>query len=233
MNVRKWSVLLVAVVFAVIVSASPSQAQPTSPQEVCQNGPGTLTTGDIFEINGAPYNAVVGTAGDDVLEGADVPLLQWRDIIWGLDGDDLLAGGAGDDVLCGGLGADEMYGEDGRDALVGGLGGDLMNGGAGSDRLRGGGGDDDMDGGPGDDSRAITIPNGVPAGLWGGDGQDVMDGGDGDDWVVGQSGDDMIYGGKGEDELGGGPGFDTVNGGQNKDNCEAEIELKCEAPLFP
>ncbi|MCO6055363.1 heme peroxidase, partial [Pseudomonas sp. MOB-449] len=62
---------------------------------------------------------VVGTAGDDVLNGTaladEIQGLGGNDILNGLAGDDILDGGAGDDTLRGGLGADMMIGGLGND----------------------------------------------------------------------------------------------------------------------
>ena len=98
--------------------------------------------------------AIVGTAGDDVLQGTPS-----RDVIWGGPGDDtvfgklgndLVCGGAGDDVVHGGRGNDEVFGGRGADRVFGDLGDDKVVGGPGSyDDVGGGLGIDTANGGPG------------------------------------------------------------------------------------
>jgi len=76
-------------------------------------------------------NDIFGTAGNDVLEGAQDPA---NNRIFGLGGDDLLLGGrffntrgtnlSGDDILSGGPGNDTLDGGAGADHLIGGLGAD-------------------------------------------------------------------------------------------------------------
>jgi Ca2+-binding RTX toxin-like protein len=98
---------------------------------------------------------IVGTAGDDVLQGTPD-----RDVIWGGPGDDtiyaklgndLVCGGGGDDVVHGGRGNDEVFGGQGADRVFGDLGDDKAVGGPGSyDDVGGGLGIDTVNGGPGD-----------------------------------------------------------------------------------
>ncbi len=71
---------------------------------------------------------VVGTSGDDVLQGTDC--------------DDHISGGAGNDILTGGAGDDSLYGGTGNDILIGGTGNDYLDGGTGDDILNGGEGSD-------------------------------------------------------------------------------------------
>jgi predicted extracellular nuclease len=100
---------------------------------------------------------VVGTSGDDVLEGTDGP-----DHICGLNGNDTILAGAGADIVEGANGADTLVGGDGNDLLFGGNGGDTLVGGPGSDVMHGGHAadvfdasdgfaNDSVDGGPGID----------------------------------------------------------------------------------
>jgi hypothetical protein len=175
--------------------------------DACNNGPAGLVTGDLLELNGYTFCAVVGTASADTLRGFDNKKdCDERDILWGLGGADVLYGGDGDDILCGGDDADTLLGEAGDDTLWAGLGDDHLFGDAGSDSLYGLGGDDVLDGGAGKDHNSLTLTSGRRAGLYGGDGND---------------------------DLGGGPGYDIIDGGGNNDHCEAEVETNCEAPLFP
>ncbi|QIG45704.1 calcium-binding protein [Nocardioides anomalus] len=85
--------------------------------------------GDLDNYDGL----IVGTAGDDVLEGGN-----GRQVLVGLGGDDVLSGGnhndcvvggPGDDVLAGGNGLDLLFGQDGSDHLDGGTGKDLLDAG--------------------------------------------------------------------------------------------------------
>src|SRR6187551_265802 len=62
---------------------------------------------------------IVGTSGDDVLQGTPE-----RDVIWGGNGDDTITGSLGNDLLCGGPGADLVHGGRGNDIADGGAGAD-------------------------------------------------------------------------------------------------------------
>ena len=66
--------------------------------------------------------AVVGTGGDDVLEGG-----FFDDEIRGKAGNDVLIDDFGDDLLRGGKGNDELFGGRGDDELRGGGGNDLLD----------------------------------------------------------------------------------------------------------
>lgn len=87
------------------------------------------------------YTDVVGTDGDDTLNGLDRALLKadhviggnGNDTINGGSGNDWLEGGYGNDTLGGGSGDDKIYGNDGDDTLRGHAGNDLLSGGYGSD----------------------------------------------------------------------------------------------------
>ncbi len=151
-------------------------------------------------------NILKGNRGGDWLRG-----LAGTDVLIGDDGDDDLDGGAGEDNLDGGDGNDMLIGGDGKDVLAGGAGDDTLIGdggagagaadqligGAGIDRLEGGAGDDVLLGGDGDDSSGNIIlsgeffPSPVAAGLYGGDGNDILDGGSGNDTLDGGSGNDQ------------------------------------------
>ena len=98
----------------------------------------------LFETPTPPK--LVGTPGDDVLEGS-----HSHDRIAGLGGNDLLFGLAGRDDLAGGGGSDELVGFSGIDKLRGGFGVDVLDGGNGRDNLRGGRDDDLLTGGGGVD----------------------------------------------------------------------------------
>ncbi|MFZ5776231.1 MAG: hypothetical protein ACOY3Z_12170 [Thermodesulfobacteriota bacterium] len=71
----------------------------------------TLGAGDTVDV--LPYNGIVGTDGDDTLQGAT--------------SDDNLFGRAGNDLLSGGKGSDNLDGGEGDDQLSGGSGWDHAN----------------------------------------------------------------------------------------------------------
>lgn len=85
----------------------------------------------------APAEEIIGTAGNDLLEGTEEP-----DRIRGLGGNDELFGLEGADVLEGGDGDDELFGGPGADSIEGGPGDDFLDGREGGDRLAGGPGRD-------------------------------------------------------------------------------------------
>jgi len=121
---------------------------------------------------------IVGTSGDDVLQGTPE-----RDVIWGGNGNDTITGSLGNDLLCGGPGADLVHG---------GRGNDIVDGGADAeDRVIGDLGDDKVIGGPGEaDEVAGSL------------GIDTVSGGPGDsDFVHGDYGYDRMDGGPGKDDI--------------------------------
>src|SRR5262245_38758502 len=65
---------------------------------------------------------VVGTEGDDVLDGTNkadcIVGLGGNDVIRGDNGDDVIFGGAGNDRIDGNNGKDRLFGEDGDDVLA-------------------------------------------------------------------------------------------------------------------
>jgi Ca2+-binding RTX toxin-like protein len=121
---------------------------------------------------------IVGTAGDDDLEGT-----QHDDVICALAGEDQVSGGDGDDTLILGPGDDGASGEAGDDVIRGGGGRDwVILDGPGSDRIYGQG-----------DSDVIYDHQGFDV-LSGGGGNDCMNAGD-------RHGGDVIRGGQGRDEF--------------------------------
>ncbi len=150
----------------------------------------TLTQADLV----ARGFDLIGTAGDDTLNGSEV----YR-TLYGLDGDDFLTGGNIDNVIHGGQGRDIMFGNGGSDQLFGGVGGDVVQAGDGNDVLNGEDGNDSLEGEAGDD---------------------VLDGGAGDDQLYGGEGADQLFGGAGDDVVvtdaddtvrDGGAGIDTIS----------------------
>jgi uncharacterized repeat protein (TIGR01451 family) len=111
---------------------------------------------------------VVGTAGDDVLQGS-----SHSDAIVGLTGNDQIFGNGGNDVICAGAGFDLVDGGPGKDFVNGGANGDKLIGGDGGDTLKGKNGRDKLLGGPGDDF------------LGGGKGRDKCKGGPGRNTFIG------------------------------------------------
>jgi Ca2+-binding RTX toxin-like protein len=121
---------------------------------------------------------IVGTAGDDVLQGTPE-----RDVIWGGGGNDTILGSLGNDLLCGGPGTDLIHGGRGNDIADGGAGAD--------DRVIGDLGDDKLTGGSGDGDE-------VAGSL----GIDTLNGGPGDfDFVHGDYGYDRMDGGPGKGDI--------------------------------
>jgi len=107
----------------------------------------TKTWGNCPGFEGDSRNQVIGSPGDDVLNGG-----PGRDVICGLGGDDVLRGRGRADVLLGGAGNDRLVGGEGNDRLRGGGGNDRLFGGGGNDGCDGGRGRDICDGGPGADT---------------------------------------------------------------------------------
>lgn len=190
------------------------------------------------------YTILYGRAGNDYLWTTAFDAL-----IAGEDGNDTIGianngargrlyGGAGNDYINGGYYADRLEGGDGDDALIGGYGDghetgdDILLGGAGRDRLEGQGGNDQLFGGEGDDGGTPYIlpgsgalgpgPFATPPGLFGGDGDDLLDGGAGSDWLDGGAGTDRLVGGDGADRLDGGAGGDLMTGGLGDDSYRVD-----------
>lgn len=170
---------------------------------------------------------IVGTPGDDHLEGTD-----GSDVIVAHGGNDTIDGGDGNDVICaddnnglgetsesgddtvdGGPGNDQIFGGRGADTLRGGIGGDGIDGGDGDDRLQGQDGADQLDGGAGDDLLRGSDDAEAPV-------FDEPIGGDGDGGIIvmaympedlyGGDGDDVLEAPAGADRLGGGDGNDVL-----------------------
>lgn len=136
-------------------------------------------------------NVFKGSNGGDL-----VFALDGNDLLKGRGGDDLIHADAGNDKVIGGIGDDVLWGCDGRDLLKGGAGNDQLWGEAMRDKIAGGGGDDF---------------------LSGGSGEDVLKGGSGDNTLLGGSDNDVILGGDGFDKISGGSGGDHMTGGGSAD----------------
>lgn len=134
---------------------------------------------------------IVGTEGDDVLQGSASP-----DVIAGLGGNDVIRGLSGRDLICGGGGDDGIYGDDDPDRLYGGAGADdigagsaehgggVIVGGRGPDVLRGSTAPDRIFGKAGDD---VLSGFSFDDRLFGGGGEDTADGGDDTDRCVAET----------------------------------------------
>lgn len=170
------------------------------------------------------YDAsLVGSEGDDLLEGTDlrdaINGSAGDDLIRGFAGDDFISGDDGDDLIFGGAGDDWLFGVRGSDTIYGGSGNDFVDGGADSDYLFGEAGNDQVLGQNGDD----VLSGGVGSDtLEGGSGDDVVDGHDQNDSISGGSGDDAIFGGSGLDTISGGSGDDELSGGKDADSLSGE-----------
>jgi len=140
----------------------------------------TFYDGTQFYFNSATTVSILGTSGDDTLDG-DSRYASINDLMYGYAGNDSLRGRTGDDAI---------YGGDGQDTLTGDAGNDTLDGGDGSDILDGGDGNDLLIGGAGNDY------------IYGRTGNDNILGGDGDDIIYEVSGGmDVIDGGEGIDTL--------------------------------
>jgi hypothetical protein len=134
---------------------------------------------------------ILGTAGDDVLEGG-----QDGDAIFGLAGNDRISAGAGDDSLEGGPGSDDLAGGAGADAVTYGD----------HDRVRVTIDDLANDGADGElDNVQTDIED-----VYGSPGSDRLEGAAGPNTIDGAAGDDVLLGGAGEDHLFGGEGADRI-----------------------
>jgi Ca2+-binding RTX toxin-like protein len=172
---------------------------------------GTLTVAQTASFN-VVRSSVAGTAGDDLLVGAEcgdeIEAGEGNDSIDARGGSDTVLAGAGNDHVLTGDGADTAYAGLGDDIVFAGAGNDWISGGAGNDRLFGEAGDDTLLGDDGDDY------------VSGGEGQDLAFGGDGDDEMAGDAGQDRLAGGAGNDDLAGGDGDDVLMGEAGDDRLD-------------
>lgn len=183
---------------------------------------------------------IVGTAGDDLLEGGDgddvIVGLGGRDSIYGHSGEDILCGGADGDWVFGGMHDDYIAGNGGDDRLYG----DPKIGYQNGDPYYGNGFNDSFVGGDhsdfGGDWVYYTVSNywlnqmgqGVTANLEGGtatgDGQDRLrgienlSGSKGDDTLIGDDRPNYLIGGAGIDTIWGRDDNDAINGQAGSDN---------------
>jgi Ca2+-binding RTX toxin-like protein len=78
---------------------------------------------------------IFGGDGDDIIDGSDYVGNQYRDNLYGENGNDIITGGPDGDWIDGGPGDDTLSGEAGDDRMVGGDGNDTLSGGDGNDAL--------------------------------------------------------------------------------------------------
>lgn len=197
-----------------------------------------FTTGSVQQNPNGSGLVIVGTNGNDALQGSEagdlICALDGDDAVQGHGGDDTIHGGAGKDAIEAGDGSDSVFGDDdkdvilgdaGNDDLEGGQGNDNMSGGAGQDELRGQGGWDTLKGNADDDLLVGARGNDILQGGGGNDvgragaGDDVLKGYRGNDELRGGGGEDLIRGSAGRDRLFGNAGNDVINGGPGKDRC--------------
>lgn len=175
----------------------------------------TFADSSHFYLNSTNQVSILGTSGNDVLDG-DSRNASINDLIYGYAGNDNLRGKTGDDLIYGGDGQDTLTGDAGVDSLYGEAGNDTVNGNDGNDLMYGGLGVDTMSGGNNDDTvygeNGSDILNGDAGNdyLDGGADNDTLDGGDGNDVLAGGDGNDIIYGQAGNDNISGGAGDDII-----------------------
>ncbi len=185
----------------------------------------SLSAANVITTTHDPDSAIIGTPGNDVLNGDD--------------SDNIMDGGAGADRIYGHGGHDWLIGGDGNDTLYGGDGNDVMDGGAGADVLSGSYGSDTViytsatesvvadltdhtnnaGGATGDRFSSIENLTGSAFDdvLRGNQVANVLEGGAGNDRLMGMAGNDVVRGDSGDDFIDGGPGRDTLTGGSGSD----------------
>lgn len=116
----------------------------------------------------APYTAIAGGSGDDLIVNSarilgDIALHAGDDTFAGARGsvDGTISGGIGNDSLSSGLNDDTISGDTGADTLRANAGDDVLSGGIGIDRLRGGTGNDLLTGGTDADTFLFSTGDGI------------------------------------------------------------------------
>jgi T1SS-143 domain-containing protein len=195
------------------------------------------------------FNIVTGDGNGDGLGigGVGNSVMAGDDVLYGLNGGDVISGGPGNDTLFGQGGVDNLTGGSGRDSLYGGSENDRLNGDQDDIVLNGGTGNDSLyvNGGFASSSDAQIVEvesvlletSGVlnlsnqteNLFMSGSSGADTMTGGSGNDRLAGNNGADVLVGGDGNDTLEGGAGADTLTGGSGADRFE--IALGDSAPV--
>ncbi|MCZ8352419.1 MAG: Ig-like domain-containing protein, partial [Rhizobium sp.] len=172
------------------------------------------------------FNIVTGNGNGDGLGigGVGNSVMAGDDVLYGLNGGDVISGGTGNDTLFGQGGVDNLTGGSGRDSLYGGADNDRLNGDQDDLLLDGGSGNDVLyvDGGftSSSDGQIVSVESVVlnTSGILnlsnqtenlfmsGTSGADTMTGGSGNDTLAGNDGNDILIGGSGNDTLEGGSG---------------------------
>lgn len=247
---RRIALTVTALLVGGLVSAAaiaPAPAQPgesAKPKPTCAGEKATIV--DPSKGN----DRIVGTNKRDVIVAGRG---KGKDVVLGLDGDDLICGnartkvygGRGDDVIVGagradgGRGADRFYGvlkargNKGADAAWVPMTDASFDGGAGHDR--------------------VSFYYGYVAGMTSGvyvnlatgiatadsdtsplrirtrlAAVEEVRGTPDDDLILGDGYDNVLRGGAGNDVLQGRGGYDTVLGGRGKDSCSGEVKKGCE-----
>ncbi|MCR1785200.1 hypothetical protein KVF89_21860 [Nocardioides carbamazepini] len=225
-----------------LAGAAPSPAQ--APVPTCAGKRATIVDPSKGD------DRIVGTRKRDVIVAGRG---KGRDVVLGLDGNDLICGDARTRVI-GGKGDDTIYGAGSAD---GGKGADRFHGvgtargGKGADRYWAPLGAGSFDGGPGYDQ--VTFYEGYVPGTTSGvyvnlatgqasaetevgglrlrtalAGVEEVRGTPDDDLILGDAFDNVLRGGAGKDVLNGRGGYDTVIGGRGTDSCTGEIRQGCE-----
>ncbi|HTK84545.1 MAG TPA: Ig-like domain-containing protein [Patescibacteria group bacterium] len=119
------------------------------------DGNGGSATGTVSIAIAIPAGAIVGTNGNDTINGGNHP-----NLIYGLGGNDTLNGGNSGDTIYGGSGNDVIHGNNGTDTLYAGSGIDFLYGDNGADVLVAGSGSATMTGGNGPDTFKFTSATG-------------------------------------------------------------------------
>ncbi len=136
-------------------------------------------------------NGIRGTTGNDV--------------VYDVQGDNIIDTRAGDDLVITGMGNDAIKTGSGNDIIFSWLGDDIVSLGGGNDIAYLGGGNDNARGGGGADI------------IYGDDGDDCIEGGGGADTLMGDDGQDTLFGGNGHDRIDGGVGNDVMAGDRGRD----------------
>jgi VCBS repeat-containing protein len=186
----------------------------------------TLTgNGAVDGYGNERANVLVGNEASNHLVDAhdfeDTAL--FRDLLYGMGGDDVLSAGAGRHLLDGGTGNDTLYAGAGDDLLDGGEGADVMWGGAGNDVFHV---DSEADTTvESADEGYDTVYSGVNHALGAnlealymlGELDLTGDGNELDNLIVGNWGANLLRAGDGDDHLDGGVGADVLQGGAGDD----------------
>jgi RHS repeat-associated protein len=202
-----WLAALSCGLLASATLAACTEGQVSGPRSVvATQSPLTLADAQALCAAYPGKNIIVGTDGDDVIDGTNKP-----DCIVGGRGNDRIQGGNDNDVIFAGEGNDNISGDNGNDILFADVGDDTVSGGSGNDTLFGGAGNDRLSGGNGDD---------------------ILHGEDGADWLNGENGTDTITGDNCYDRVVASNGSDAVNGGMGTDVCSGTAcELALTTPV--